>query len=196
MDHSIFRRNSTTSATDGWGGAILLWDGAQLAIQDSLFEENSATSGGAIFNFPNSSIVMTRTVISANTAQYGAGIYNQHAALTVDDCVLRGNVATRFGGGIDNRGGSVAVNNSVLSDNSVTYLEGTGGAVNNVYDADIRGRVDDERHHSYGEQRGQRGGGLFSNGDVQLLRVTFDHNVRRPEAPSTTKARSSWTRAR
>jgi Zn-dependent metalloprotease len=177
VDHSIFRRNGATSATDGWGGAILLWDGAQLAIQDSLFEENSATSGGAIFNFPRSSIVMTRTIVSANTAQYGAGIYNQRAALTIGDSTLRGNVATRFGGGIDNRGGNVAISNSVLRNNSVNYLEGTGGAVNNVYDSDFAGVLTMTDSTVSANDAGQRGGGIFSNGAVQLLRVTLDHNV-------------------
>ncbi len=65
VDHSIFRRNRTTSTTAGWGGAFLLWDGAPLVIQDSLIEENSAISGGGIFNFPASSVVMTRTVLRA-----------------------------------------------------------------------------------------------------------------------------------
>ena len=92
VDHSIFRRNSTTSATDGWGGAILLWDGAPLVIQDSTIEENTATYGGGIYNFPNSSIVMTRTVVRANTAQFGAGIYNQHATLRMSDSMLLDNM--------------------------------------------------------------------------------------------------------
>ncbi len=47
--------------------------------------------------------------------------------------MLLGNTAVHFGGGIDNRGGIVVISKGVLNDNSVSYLEGTGGAVNNWY---------------------------------------------------------------
>ena len=176
VDHSIFRRNSTTSPTDGWGGAILLWDGAQLVIQDSRLEENSANRGGGIYNFPRSSIVMTRTVISANTAQYGGGIYNERATLTLSDSILVGNTAERFGGGIENRGGVVSVTSSNLNGNSVTYLEGTGGAVNNTYSAAIAGALTMTDSTVSTNNAGQRGGGIFNSGATQLLRVTLDHN--------------------
>ena len=182
VDHSIFRRNRTTSATDGWGGAFLLWDGAPLVIQDSLIEENSATYGGGLFNFPASSIVMTRTVVRANTAQYGAGIYNERATLTLNDSMLLGNTAVRFGGGIDNRGGAVAIQGGVLNENHVTYLEGTGGAVNNWYaynaatGQQIQGTLAMTDTTASTNDAGQRGGGIFNTGTAWLTRVTLDHN--------------------
>ena len=182
VDHSIFRRNRTTSATDGWGGAFLLWDGAPLVIQDSLIEENSATYGGGLFNFPASSIVMTRTVVRANTAQYGAGIYNERATLTMSDSMLLGNTAVRYGGGIDNRGGAVAIQGGVLNENHVTYLEGTGGAVNNWYaynaatGQQIQGTLAMTDTTASTNDAGQRGGGIFNTGTAWLTRVTLDHN--------------------
>ncbi len=182
VDHSIFRRNRTTSVTNGWGGAFLLWDGAPLVIQDSLIEENSAIYGGGIFNFPASSIVMTRTVVRANTAQYGAGIYNERAALTMHDSMLLGNTAEWYGGGVDNRGGVVVITNGVLNDNRVSYLEGTGGAVNNWYAYNattgaVQGTLAMTDTTVSTNTAGQTGGGVFNTGTARLVRVTLDHNT-------------------
>ena len=202
VDHSIFRRNRTTSTTDGWGGAFLLWDGALLVIQDSLIEENSATYGGGIFNFPASSIVMTRTVVRANTAQYGAGIYNARARLTMSDSMLLGNTAVRFGGGIDNRGGAVAIQGGVLNENRVTYARGHGRCgeqlvcVQRGDRAAIQGTLAMTDTTASTNDAGQRGGGIFNTGTAQFTRSRSITTVRRAGPRFSTKAGSSWTRAR
>src|SRR5947207_7503685 len=40
-----FHDNSTTNTTNGWGGAILVWDGAQVTVHSSIFFNNMAKSG-------------------------------------------------------------------------------------------------------------------------------------------------------
>ena len=99
------------------------------------------------------------------------------------------NSAVHSGGGLDNRGGNVSVNNSVLSDNSTSDPQGTGGAVNNVYDSDIVASLWMTDSTITGNRAGQNGGGILSNGVARLLRVTLDHNrPRQAGAASTTRA--------
>jgi hypothetical protein len=47
---SVLRNNQATDTTDGWGGALLAWDGAPVTIEGSDIYSNTAQSGGAIYN--------------------------------------------------------------------------------------------------------------------------------------------------
>ncbi len=183
VSNSIFKNNKTSSTVSGWGGAFLLWDGAPLIIENSAIENNTAEFGGGIYNFPNSGIIMTGTVLRGNIAQQGAGIFNERASLHVSGSLFINNQAVRFGGGVDNRGGDVVIDSSVLNENGVSYLEGTGGAVNNGYSYDIptnqniQGTLIMTDSTVSTNNAGQRGGGLFNTGNVQLTRVTLDQNT-------------------
>ena len=50
IQNSIFRNNRAVNINSGWGGALLIWDGAQVEILNSQFIANTARSGGAIYN--------------------------------------------------------------------------------------------------------------------------------------------------
>ena len=44
--------------TDGWGGAVLAWDGAPVTIERSDISGNLARVGGGIYNFANSVLML------------------------------------------------------------------------------------------------------------------------------------------
>src|SRR5947209_404082 len=73
-----FHDNSTLNTTNGWGGAMLLWDGAPVTVQNSQFTNNVANSGS----------------FSSSTIDRGGGIYvTFNSNLIVDNCQFSGNSA-------------------------------------------------------------------------------------------------------
>src|SRR5438552_4028338 len=70
---SNFHDNITTNQTSGWGGAMLLWDGAPVTIDHSGFSNNAALQGGALYVFANSSLTMRDSTLSGNAATGLAG---------------------------------------------------------------------------------------------------------------------------
>ena len=103
IQNSVLHHNQTTSATDGWGGAILLWDGAAVGILNSELYSNTARHGGAIFNsFANSSVSLQDSIVRDNKATNGNGgaIYSANGGLTTNTVTISGNTATNVGGGI------------------------------------------------------------------------------------------------
>jgi hypothetical protein len=157
---SSLHDNQTTNTTNGFGGAILLWDGAAVSISDSTLDSNKASYGGALYNsFSNSSITvqnsqltnnnannqggaldtasgpasLTNTVLSGNHAGgAGGGIYNDLGTqLTLTSVTLVGNSAGG-GGGIFNYHATATLTNVTFSGNSATAY---GGGLNNNHDA-------------------------------------------------------------
>ena len=57
--NSVLRDNHAVSETSGWGGALLVWDGAVVVIEDSELSRNTAIEGGAIYNTTNSDVTIT-----------------------------------------------------------------------------------------------------------------------------------------
>ena len=126
---SNLRNNHATGATDGWGGAILLWDGASLAVTGGELAGNTATLGGAIHNrFANSSVEL-RDVMFRNNASEGdgGGVYNLNGIANVANSTFAGNSANR-GGGVYSRNATTRIGNTTFSDNSSAT---EGGAVYN-----------------------------------------------------------------
>jgi hypothetical protein len=85
ITNSSLRNNRTTSMVNGWGGAILLWDGANVTIEGGEIVGNSARLGGGIHNrFANSTVTLTSVRFIDNKAAVGSivvdinggGIYN------------------------------------------------------------------------------------------------------------------------
>jgi hypothetical protein len=48
ITNTNFHDNQTTNTTNGWGGAMLLWDGAPVSIDATSFISNTARQGGAV----------------------------------------------------------------------------------------------------------------------------------------------------
>jgi hypothetical protein len=103
IQNSVLHHNQTTSPSDGWGGAILLWDGAAVGILNSELYSNTARHGGAIYNsFANSSVSIQDSIVRDNKATNGngGGIYTTNGGLTTNNVTISGNTATNVGGGI------------------------------------------------------------------------------------------------
>ncbi|PYJ07204.1 MAG: hypothetical protein DMF06_16355 [Verrucomicrobia bacterium] len=98
---SNFHDNVVTHPTTGFGGAILLWDGASATISHSNFTANRAPArGGAIHIRPTSSLTVSATQFSGNGATYvtgqGGSIAND-GTLSVIDCAFDGSWAINGG---------------------------------------------------------------------------------------------------
>jgi hypothetical protein len=50
IENSTFVENEPVNIIDGWGGAILTWDGAEAIVRDSEFSGNKAQQGCAVYN--------------------------------------------------------------------------------------------------------------------------------------------------
>ena len=124
---SNFHDNVVTHPTTGYGGAILLWDGASATISDSNFTANRARArGGAIYVRPSSSLTVSGTQFSANRATYvsavGGAIANDDT-LSVIDCAFEGGSAIN-GGAIYTLQGTTSIVRSSFTANGGTV----GGA--------------------------------------------------------------------
>ncbi len=70
--NSVLRDNhATDTTTNGWGGAILAWDGARVTIEGSEIFSNSAQYGGGIYNnLLNSSVTLNGSTLHDNTGRH------------------------------------------------------------------------------------------------------------------------------
>lgn len=137
--NSTFRRNHTTSPTDGWGGALLNWDGAPVTIVDSQFISNTARKGGALFVFGPTLIRNSLVLSNTATTSFGSGggIHNINV-LHLDGVTVQGNLAgysgsplgsspqgsSAIGGGLSNIAGTVVITGSTFSRNQAAYFHG------------------------------------------------------------------------
>lgn len=160
---SSFHHNETTSTTDGWGGALLLWDGATVTINASTLNDNKARDGGAVFVTGNSTLRLNTSTMRTNSASNpvggGGAIYNNGTAI-VNASTLSGNSATTFnyGGAILNsHGGTLTVTNSTLSGNTSGLY---GGAIFNVGKGTVTSAT------LFGNSAESQGGGIWHLGEV------------------------------
>jgi predicted outer membrane repeat protein len=166
---SRFHDNGTMNTTNGWGGAILAWDGAPVTIEGSDIVNNSAISGGGIYIFPNSSVTLNGCMVHNNTASsYGGGFYNDNGMATLTNVTLSGNMSF-FGGGIYHYNGMATLTNVTLSGNSAS---GGGGGF------DYGNRMATLTNVTFSGNSAAFGGGFYSygNGMATLTNVTFSGN--------------------
>ena len=161
-----FHDNFTTNTSSGWGGAMLLWDGAPVTVTNTTFSNNSARLGGAAAVTLNASLTITGSTLQSNSAILSGGALqvfaDGHATLQNTNLVSNKIPTTTGAGPPDNGGGAVSskgttsVIDSVLSQNVVTVFDGgailvTGGIFNLT-----RSRLEGNR--------AANGGGLQVNG--------------------------------
>jgi hypothetical protein len=165
-----FHDNSTLNTTNGWGGAMLIWDGAQVTVHSSIFFNNMAKSGnfssstidrgGAIYVTFNSSFTADNSQFYGNAAFFGGALYvDPGGTLTVTGgSNLHDNSigifdGTQGGGAIYNQG-TLIIDNAQIHDNQA---QGAGGGIDNVSPGSMQVRNAVLRHNSAG------GGGAINN---------------------------------
>jgi predicted outer membrane repeat protein len=159
IHNTLFQQNTTTNNTNGWGGALLVWIGAAVTVDNSQFISNTASSGD----------------FSSSTIDRGGAVnVTGGSSLTVNHSQFAGNGAF-FGGALYvAAGGSLTVTASNLHDNTISVFDGTqgGGAIYNAGQVLLDG---DQLHDNHAEGGG---GGLdnVSQAYALILNSVFRHN--------------------
>ncbi|HEX7394917.1 MAG TPA: choice-of-anchor Q domain-containing protein [Anaerolineaceae bacterium] len=123
---TTFDYNTTTNGTNGFGGAMLLWDGAPVTLVQDIFHDNIGILGGAVFVQGSSSLTISATQFYSNLGQVtpsqGGAIFSQ-GKLSVTDSKFEANHADD-GGAIIMASGTTNLLRSSFTRNWANY----GGA--------------------------------------------------------------------
>jgi len=163
---SVLFNNRATDTTNGWGGAILAWDGAPVTIGGSDISSNSARNGGGIYNYDSSILTLqSNTLLRNNVATLGGGgVFNVGTA-TLSNVTLNGNSAS-IGGGLASVG-TATLSNVTLNGNSAS----SGGGLINGGTATLSNVT------LNGNSATNGGGGLYNNAIAALSNVTLSGNT-------------------
>ncbi len=186
IEDTVFSDNRALSegVYNGLGGAILVWDGAQVTLRNSRLENNRAQRGGAIYNTfggAASMLIIERSRLTGNRAAHGGGAIFNEADVRLFDVEIDNNEAGFFGAGVYNLGGDLRGSFVRVRDNRILDLQDDayGGGVYNEEryispTVSARGRVLLESSTLTGNTA-KVGGGIFSddNTDVRLTQVTI-----------------------
>jgi len=177
----------------GWGGAILLWDGAHVEFSGGSASDNVAYRGGAVYlSHANSSIFVNGTAFSKNVAaQSGGAIFSQNGTTTVEgatfaeNCACANTVDSGQGGAITQRGGNLYIYASTFTKNLAQGgAQGAYGGAIYMHEGDLileRSTLLSNEAHS---SNVARGGALSAYAykesgpaDVWIHRSTFQFNI-------------------
>ena len=172
---STFRNNQATGgASNGWGGALLLWDGAIVFLRGSTFADNSAHAGGAAHVRQNSRLFVNTTTFTNNSARGSGGAIQNFEDARFADSTFSGNSAGSSGGAVsslqnDSGGASptgLSLTDTTLSGNSATA---TGGAVSSTSFAFLT-------NATLTRNSANVGGGASISGTSRITNSTFSGN--------------------
>jgi hypothetical protein len=113
--------NDNTASDYGGGiynernATLIVQNGSTIGVAGA---GNSARWGGGIYSENYAEVTIDSSIVNSNTATYGygGGIYNDFTLAFLNSSIIAGNTAARPGGGIYN-GGPMTVTNSFISDN-------------------------------------------------------------------------------
>ncbi|PYK68603.1 MAG: hypothetical protein DME45_06610, partial [Verrucomicrobia bacterium] len=179
-----FHDNSTTNTTNGWGGVMLIWDGAQVTVQNSQFTNNTANSGsfssstidrgGAVYVTFNSSLTVGNSQFAGNSAFFGGALYvDPGGSLTLTGSDLHDNSIGVFdgtqGGGAIYNAGNLLVDTDQLHDN---HADGAGGAIDNIGSGSLIVRNTVLRRN-----QADGGGAIENDGNATVQTSTLADNI-------------------
>ncbi|HEY7061018.1 MAG TPA: choice-of-anchor Q domain-containing protein [Chloroflexota bacterium] len=178
ITNSVLHDNHATGTaplTSGWGGAILVWDGATVNLVGSDLYNNTAAQGGALTSQQaTASIMLQGTHVHDNHAVFEGGGIFARGPLTVANSTISGNVSGGEVGGGAWTGGTVTLTDSTVSGNMI----GGGGA-----GLSVAGTATLSRVTISGNTAGTQGGGIFNlGGTMHLTDVTISNNSSTDEA--------------
>lgn len=133
-------------STNGPGGGAVVFGGAALLVESSLFEGNIADgtlgSGGALAAGGMSTLHVRGGVVRGNEARtsFGGGITSSDAEVTLDTVTIENNQTTGGGGGVSIWDkGTLVINGGVLRNNVSTFVG--GGLIAGASDLSSTNRV-------------------------------------------------------
>ncbi|MDP2312708.1 MAG: right-handed parallel beta-helix repeat-containing protein [Pseudomonadota bacterium] len=119
------------NAATGNGGGLYAYSNAQLTLQDSVVQNNTASSGGGIYTYAGSDLTLDGTTVEANTASTdGGGIYLDDGTFEITDSYVVDNYADDDGGGFFVDNGTVTCTGGGIYGN-VAADHGGGGFLSN-----------------------------------------------------------------
>jgi CSLREA domain-containing protein len=134
LENSIFRNNAADQ-----GGALNIWE-SDVTVVDSEFTNNSGTSGGGVYmGYRWGSLQIQNTIFENNSASsIGGGIGNQApgSIIAIYDSEFTNNSSGRDGGGVYNSYANLTITETTFQNNS----SGSGGGLyigSNVENASI-----------------------------------------------------------
>jgi sugar lactone lactonase YvrE len=169
--NTVLRDNYATDTTNGWGGAILAWDGVPVTIEGGEISGNGARQGGGIYHFGNSVLTLRNgaSVHHNRATSAGGGIYTYSGTALLTNVNISSNGAGA-GGGLFKYTGTATLSDVGLSHNTATYSG--GGLYNESGTATVtNGTI------TYNQAEAESGGGLYSgSGTATLTNVTLSNN--------------------
>ena len=113
---------------DGWednnGGAIMVYESTNVAIEDCYIHDNEAADGGGGIHIRYCSPNIKRCTILNNSASFGGGVHFWGSYADLQGCVICKNNASVEGGGININGCSPIFDHCTLSGNSSALGDG------------------------------------------------------------------------
>ncbi len=117
--------------TSAIGGAMWIYNQANVTFSDSTFEENKASSGGAIYieNYTTATFDNCKFIgntFNVSTAKLsGAGVYaKEHSQINFIDSEMIGNIGSYYGGAIYAKNSDVNLENTNIKNNIAQYGSG------------------------------------------------------------------------
>ena len=185
------------------GGGIYNGANAQMVINNCVIRDNQIfnhdtqgpnafVGGGGIYN--SGILTLKKSYVELNEGRpFGAGIQNNKGptaasgVLTVEDSIIRDNKTTSFvntggaggsgstgsGGGISNHGGAVTLTRTIVRNNVAI----DGGGLSNVSGVSLNGTVNGSLRVIASVIDGNKGGGVFNQGAVDISYSTISANL-------------------
>jgi len=145
-----------------------------LALTDTVITSNYAGDGGGLYNAAVSTLT-TSTISSNRGNANGGGIYND-APLTALNSTISGNSSEGGGGMFDTGSHTTYISGTTLSGNGAVGGGGLSSRANvtvNVVNSTFSGNFGFDV-----------GGGIYTNGRVNLIHTTVANNVSNSDAPN------------
>jgi predicted outer membrane repeat protein len=161
--------NSLFENNSSTNGGAIYNDGCTTTIRNTIFRTNQATgAGGAIHNAFTATMQVNKSVFDANTALDGGGIFNDSGSnILLTSATFQSNTGG-YGGGIENSG-ALVMTNSLLNGNVVS---GSGGGIWNLGGTVVLQHTNVQNNSAF------EGGGINTYGSsLEMLNVNIVGNV-------------------
>ena len=172
----------TNNTASGNGGGI--WSESALTVTGGEISGNQSQSSGGGVYVEAGTVELTGVTISGNTsAKYGGGIYNDSDSAALTNVSFTENKATGNGGGAIENKGTVTLTDCTINKNTA----GTdGGGIDNYGTVTLVDSTISENKANVGTQGDWNGGGIWSNGTLNVqgkVQICYNTTKKNPDNP-------------